>query len=110
MNPNRLLIAIAALLFSTSFVMPLPLEANPTTGYERHYYDGCGSAPTYNGGETYLCNGQYSQYGTLGGHWMTYQEEDCDTATAGPVQVWEYCNGQWVAASYSDFSSGTCSC
>jgi hypothetical protein len=110
LKSNRSFFALAAaLLFASSF-FPIPVQAGPIYGYTMTFWDGCGSSMTFNGQETYFCSGTTSSSGTLDGHWMTYQEEECETSSVYPMQVWEKCNGVWVGSSASAFNSGTCSC
>lgn len=98
-----------AVLFAVS-LFPLPVEAGPIYGYHITYWDGCGASMTLAGTEDYLCSGASLYNGTQDGHWMTQQDEYCDTGTWLSMQVWEKCNGVWVASTASAFNSGTCSC
>lgn len=103
-------VLLLAVLFAVSSLFPLPVQAGPIYGYTIGYYDGCGSSPTLVGSEAYLCTGVTIFNGTQDGHWMTQQDEHCDSGTWLPMQVWEKCNGQWVASTTTALQNGTCSC
>ncbi len=99
-----------AVLFAASSLFPIPVQAGPIYGHTITYWNGCGSSMTFAGMETYFCTGMTSYSGIQDGHWMTKQDEHCETWTVLPMQVWEKCNGVWVGSTAAAFNSGTCSC
>lgn len=118
----RMSLAVAVLMIAAFPHTRASGACSPTNSTFTGYYDGCGTAPTYNGERGWDCTGNQYSVGTLSGHWKEVMTATCGRSP-GPEQpvicdlendytykYYELCNGQWVQRSQSDFASGNCQC
>ena len=103
-NTKRILLLVLLVAAMSGPVV----QSSPEVDILTIYYAGCPRSELAAGWQHRSCWGTSSS-GQLSGRWKEVEINDCEGGNT-QYEFYEYCNGNWMPVSASDFNEGVCSC